>query len=235
MELIVLGSVQKKIAASRSIENATELAVAYHKGKKCFDQLLKYDFQQLKISMKEEKPIMVKELMNLTTVTPVQFLERTVNVNTDIRKIHLRFFSETYLDGNYVRDGTFLSSGEFIISIRNSKRGSKGNDECLIYNEYGELKKKITYISKPFGIIQHGKEIIVACTDSSFLKFFDTKNLQFCNDLGIWKKPYCFTSFLIDRVTYLYVACGDLIIQIPKDGGYYEKHHTGLSVSEAHH
>lgn len=63
------------------------------------------------------------------------------------------FFFEIYFDGNYVWDGIFLLFGEFIVLIRNFKRGSKGNDKCLIYNEYGEFKKRIIYILKLFGII----------------------------------------------------------------------------------
>lgn len=59
----------KIIAKSKAIVNAAELAVEYYKGKKCFDQLTKYDFQPLHITMKVEKPKMSKEIMNLTYVS----------------------------------------------------------------------------------------------------------------------------------------------------------------------
>lgn len=121
----------KIIAKSKAIVNAAELAVAYYKGKKCFDELTKYDFQQLHITLKVEKPKMLKEIMNLTNVTPVQFLEKTNNIKSDIKKIYLRLISEVNLDGKYVRDGTILSSGEFILSIRNTRdnrRQSRSSD-----------------------------------------------------------------------------------------------------------
>lgn len=81
--------------------------------------------------MKVEKPKMLKEIMNLTNVTPVQFLEKTNNIKSDIKKIYLRLISEVNLDGKYVRDGTILSSGEFILSIRNTRdnrRQSRSSD-----------------------------------------------------------------------------------------------------------
>lgn len=111
--------------------------------------------------------------MNLANVTPVQFLENTNKIKSDIKKIHLRLISEINLDGKYIRDGTILSSGEFILSIRDTRdtsRYRRSSDECLIYNKYGKLTNRITNLSQPFGIIEHDKEIIVACTDSKRLR-----------------------------------------------------------------
>lgn len=161
--------------------------------------------------------------MKLTNVTPAQFLEKTNNVKTDIKKIHLCLISEINLDGKYACDGTILSSGEFILSTRNTRDHSKDSDECYIYNKVGELTKRITSLSRPFGVIETYKEIIIACSGSKNLKFFNKDNFKRSTNYSLSIEPYCITSF-----GYLYVACGDKMIKIFKGfGSIQETFNTG--------
>lgn len=213
--------IAQRMAESKAMENDAELAVAYNKGKKCFERLKKYNFQQLQITMEEQKPEILEEIIDLTSVIPVQFLEKTKNIETDIRLIQPCLISEIYLDGKYVRDGSILSSGEFIFSTRSRK----GNDECFIYNKYGELTKTISTLSRPFGIIENMGEIILTCSDSKYMKVFNSYNLNCNKTTRLTARPYG-----IALSQYLYVACGDKIIKINKDGRLFATFHIGPSV-----
>lgn len=171
--------IKNKMRESTGNKNAIELAVVYYSGKKCFERLKNYDFKQLHTTMEEEKPDILKEIMNLTSVSDVNFLEETNSVNTDIKKNQLRLITEIFMEGKFIRDGTILSSGEFILSTRYTNRHSRSNEECFVYNKCGELTKRIGSLSRPFGIIEieSNKEIIVSCSDSKCLKLFDNYNL----------------------------------------------------------
>lgn len=78
--------IANKMEDSTGKENAAELAVVYFSGKKCFDRLKNYDFQQLQTTMEQEKPKILKEIMALTSVTDVKFLEKTNSIHTDLKK-----------------------------------------------------------------------------------------------------------------------------------------------------
>uniref|UniRef100_A0A8W8NXX6 B box-type domain-containing protein n=1 Tax=Magallana gigas TaxID=29159 RepID=A0A8W8NXX6_MAGGI len=153
--------IKNKLEKSTGSKSAVELTVVYFSGKKCFDRLKKYDFQQLQTIMEEKKPDIFKDIMDLTGVTDVKFLEKTNSVNTDMKKLQLCLISELSMKQKFIRDGTILSSGEFILSTRDTNRYGKDNDECFILNNCGEITKRIKSISKPFGITENENDITI--------------------------------------------------------------------------
>lgn len=185
-------------------------------------------------TIEEEKPDILKEIMNLTSVSDVKFFEETNNVNTEIKKNQLRLITEIFMEGKFIRNGTILSSGEFILSTRYRR-----NEECFMYNKCGELTKKIESLSRPFDIIEieSNKEIIVSCSDSKYLKLFDNYYLTSKKSLKLSKEPFCI-AWLFSK---LFVTNDDKIIKMNKEGGVYKRFKTGTSVkhitctSHAHH
>lgn len=92
--------IKNKLEKSTGSKSAVELAVVYYSGKKCFDRLKKYDFQQLQTMMEEKKPDILKDIMDLTGVTDVKFLDKTNSVNTDLKKITIVFDNRTFHETN---------------------------------------------------------------------------------------------------------------------------------------
>lgn len=120
-----------------------------------------------------------------------------------------------------------LLFGEFIFLIRDIRDIScyrRSSDECLIYNKYGKFINRIINLFQLFGIIEYDKEIIVVCIDLKCFRYFNINNFYWSEYLGFWSELYCFILFLIDGVIYLFVVCGELIIKIFKNNGYYMKY-----------
>lgn len=206
--------IKNKLEKSTVSKSAVELAVVYYSGKKCFDRLKEYDFQQLQTIMEEKKPEILKDIMDLTGVTDVKFLEKTNSVNTDMKKLQLCLITELSMKQKIIRDGTILSSGEFILSTRDIYRYGKDNDECFILNNCGEITKRIKSISKPFGITENENDTIVACSGSKCLHFFENKSLNLKKSVKLPNEPYCIAYLS----PYMYMAYGDKISKINKSG-----------------
>lgn len=129
--------------------------------------------------MEKEKPEILKEINDLTSIIDVKFSEKTDSINNDMKRIYLCLITEICMEDKIVRNGTILSSGEFILSTRDTNRNRKSSDKRFIFNKCGELTKEIIHLSRPFGITEFDNDTIVACSDSKCLHFFENKNLKF--------------------------------------------------------
>lgn len=206
--------IKNKLEKSTGSKSAVELAVVYYSGKKCFDRLKKYDFQQLQTMMEEKKPDILKDIMDLTGVTDVKFLDKTNSVNTDLKKLQLCLITELSMKQKFIWDGTILSSGEFILTTRGTNRYGKDADECFILNNCGKITKRIKSISKPFGITEIENDTIVVCSGSKCLHFFENKSLNLKKSVKLSNEPYCIAYLS----PYMYLAYGDKISKMNKSG-----------------
>lgn len=206
--------IKNKLEKSTGSKSAVELAVVYYSGKKCFDRLKKYDFQQLQTMMEEKKPDILKDIMDLTGVTDVKFLDKTNSVNTDLKKLQLCLITELSMKQKFIWDGTILSSGEFILTTRGTNRYGKDTDECFILNNCGKITKRIKSISKPFGITEIENDTIVVCSGSKCLHFFENKSLNLKKSVKLSNEPYCIAYLS----PYMYLAYGDKISKMNKSG-----------------
>lgn len=74
--------------------------------------------------------------MSIQSFSDVRFLENAKAVKTHLEKMRLRFVSFVALRDKIIRDGTFFSTGQFIISTKkiNSRCGEFGQgfrfDKC---------------------------------------------------------------------------------------------------------
>lgn len=73
----------------------------------------------------------MKNVTSVESLSGVRFVETARNVKTHLEKMHLRLISDVVLGEKILRDGTFLSQGQFIISTANhiSKSGEFGKCE----------------------------------------------------------------------------------------------------------
>lgn len=55
----------------------------------------------------------MKDIMDLTGVTDVKFLDKTNSVNTDLKKLQLCLITELSMKQKFIWDGTILSSYSF--------------------------------------------------------------------------------------------------------------------------
>lgn len=107
-----------------------------------------------------------------------------------------------------------LLFGEFIFLIRDINCYGKDNDECFIFNNCGEIIKRIKFIFKFFGIIENENDIIVVCFGLKCLYFFENKSFNFKKSEKFINELYCIVYFFF----YMFVVYGDNISRIIKFG-----------------
>ena len=199
------------IEESRMKADASKLVVMYHTGLKCFEGLKRCDFTRVKIDLEHEKPDILEDIMDLSRVSDVQFLGRSV-----IGRVYLRCISEISLEGKFVRDGTFHSNGTFIFSTIGCKpwqNKTDYNDECFIFHKNGKPSKIIQSLPEPFGVAEESYATFIASSaKKSIQKFTGYGTLlgkTSCNVrmFGI--------AFLHEN---MYMACNDSVIKVNKLG-----------------
>lgn len=218
----------KGIEESIKAENATELAVKYHEAKKCFHRLKHVEFSLMNVRIEKQNPEIFQKVTSVHSFSDVRFVETTRNVKTHLEKMHLRLVSDVVLREKILRDGTFLSQGQFIISTANHKSKCEKFGQCVIYDKCGKYLRTISTLSDPFGILYGVLDIIIVFPSTKYLQAgsshsifsFGSKPIKLPNE------PYCITQLL----HYLYVACNDKIIKINHFGRQFATFDTGPSV-----
>lgn len=218
----------KGIEDSKKAGNTTESVVKYHEAKKVFDRLKQVEFSLMNVRIEQQNPEICKNVTSVESLSGVRFVETARNVKTHLEKMHLRLISDVVLGEKILRDGTFLSQGQFIISTANHNRKSGEFGECVIYDKCGKNLRTISTLSSPFGILHDVLDIIIVFPSKKYMQAvslhsiftFGSKPIKLPNE------PYCITRLL----HYLYVACNDKIIKINNFGRQSATFDTGPSV-----
>ena len=197
----------KSIGESRMKTDASKLVVMYHTGLKCFEGLKRCDFTRVKIDLEHEKPDILEDIMDLSSVSEVNFLEKSV-----IGRVYLRCVSEISLEGKFVRDGAFQSNGTFIFSTIGCKpcqNKTDYNDECFIFHKDGKQSNIIQSLPEPFGVtVQSGTTLIASSAKKSIQKFtgYGTKLSKTSCNLRMFG-----IAFLHENI---YMACNNSVIKV---------------------
>lgn len=125
--------------------------------------------------------------------------------------MRLRFISEYVLEEGFIRDGAFISSWEFILSILKYDPKCYFKGQCLIFDKCGKYLQAKRFISEPFGILFDRWNIIIVFPPKKYMQLF----LSFSSPLvGSKPKKLSEESYRITRLyEHLYVTCGNKIIK----------------------
>ncbi|XP_022314157.2 uncharacterized protein LOC111118816 [Crassostrea virginica] len=219
----------KSIGESRMKADASKLVVMYHTGLKCFEGLKRCDFTRVKIDLEHEKPDILEDIMDLSSVSEVNFLEKSV-----IGRVYLCCISEISLEGKFVRDGTFLSDGTFIFSTIGCKPcQNKPNckDDCFIYHKSGMQSKRIQSRPEPFGVAVKSGTTFIASSAEKYIQKLSSFGTLISNEINTRCNLKMFgIAFLQENI---YMACNDRIIKMPTHGRplhYQATYRTGTQV-----
>ncbi|XP_056003409.1 uncharacterized protein LOC130049597 [Ostrea edulis] len=205
----------RNIEDCRKSQDDIDMVVKYYKSRKIFEQLKNYEFTQIRIGLKEGKDPILEDIMDLESFPDAVFSESLFDVKSDLRRVELSLLNDFSIDAGCVRDGTFLSNGEFVLSwLSTKRRGCKrsNNGKCFFYNKVFACTRSIDLSSEPFGLCEKARELLVACHGSrsiervSLYSYSKSSNMKFTSlhkNFGIAKKD-----------AYLYCACNDKIVKI---------------------
>lgn len=160
----------KSIQESRMVENATDMTVMYHKANKCFHQLKHFNFSLMNVEIDQQNQEVFKKIMSFQSFSDARFLENAKPVKTHLEKMRLRLVSDVVLRDIIIRDWTFLSTRQFIISTENCSSRGVEFGQCFLFDKSGNYLRTINTISNPFGIFLDGWDIKIV--------FPSTKHLQ---------------------------------------------------------
>ncbi|XP_061190352.1 uncharacterized protein LOC133198246 [Saccostrea echinata] len=216
----------KNIYGAKNGDNDTELVMRYYKGRKTFNELNRCKFYQIEVNIVERKLPILNLLMNLKSLGEARVNESVLDVTSDFRRLQLSLVHEFSTTAGYVRDGTFLSNGEFIFSTRKSGRWESSNDKCFVYSSNWECTKEIESLSAPFGIFQKGNEVLIGCTGS---KVIEVKSLCTYNKIKTIRVSRAIFGIAFLK-SYFFEACDDRIVKVDLSGVKVRDVNTGTSV-----
>ncbi|XP_062616148.1 uncharacterized protein LOC134277867 [Saccostrea cucullata] len=216
----------RNIEAARKELKDVEMVMAFYKTRKTLDELKNYKFNQIRVDIVETEPPILNEIMNLKNLQEAIVAEADLDVTSNLRRTHLSLLYEFSINAAFVRDGTFLSNGEFILSTRKSHRSGASDDSCFVYSSSWECIREIKSLSKPFGILQMGNGVFLGCTGS---KVIDMRSLGKYDKMTTIRM-----SKAIYGIAYLkpnfFVACDDRILKLNLSGAKVKEINTGTSV-----
>lgn len=162
----------KGIEDSKKAENTTESVVKYHEAKKCFDRLKQVEFSLMNIRIEKQNPEICKKVTSVQSLSDVRFVETARNVKTHLKKIHLRLVSDVVLREKFLRDGTFLIQGQFIILTANHNSKCKEFGQCVIYDKCGKYLRTKSTLSSSFGMCFDKRDLrIIQPSNKSIVKY----------------------------------------------------------------
>ncbi|XP_062619400.1 probable E3 ubiquitin-protein ligase MID2 [Saccostrea cucullata] len=216
----------RNIEGARKEVNDVKLVRAFYKSRKTLDELKRYKFNQIRVDIVETEPPILNEIMNLKSLQEAIVAESELDVTSDLRKILLSLVHEFSINTGYVRDGTFLSNREFILSTRKSHRSGTSDETCFVYSSSWECIREIKSSYKPFGILQKGNEVYLGCTSSKVIEVRSIRTYEKIKTIRVPKDIYGIASYH----NFLFVACDDKILQLNQYGVKVKEINTGASV-----
>ncbi|XP_062619833.1 uncharacterized protein LOC134281373 [Saccostrea cucullata] len=117
-----------------------------------------------------------------------------------------------------IRSGTFLSNSRFIVA------NHKLEGHCNIYDEDFTCIKIIDGLRQPFAVVEYGDDLFVTCCDTRSIKVFSSSDFMETRNIDLDIYVYGITH----KNDAFFVACGDKIIKINKNGNILNEYKTGL-------
>ncbi|XP_062619406.1 E3 ubiquitin-protein ligase TRIM45-like [Saccostrea cucullata] len=206
-----------KVKKSMEKGSDVELLLEYYSARATQVQLKSIKFTEKYIRISEKKSEMLQKMKDIKTLSQIEAFDIEKDVFRLCEK-ELSFKQEFSPSNANIRSGTFLSNSRFIVA------NHKLEGHCNIYDEDFTCIKIIDGLRQPFAVVEYGDDLFVTCCDTRSIKVFSSSDFMETRNIDLDIYVYGITH----KNDAFFVACGDKIIKINKNGNILNEYKTGL-------